>query len=440
MISCYECGMLRLPRFLVRAALPSLLVALLAACGGSSSATSSTTSKDAGVADSGGAKKDTGTATAKEAGTTSGDAGAADAKTSASPDAMASGSPDAKAPAEGGSSRDAGFTPGAPITATPATWTWVPVEGAVCGNGSPTGIGVNLSSTPDARVLLYLEGGGACWNDLTCFTLMTASYFTTGYAESDFTAETSDATYLKLPGGFFDRTSATNPFKDYSYVYVPYCTGDIYGGDNVVQFPSGAANFVGWKDFGLYLDRIVPTFPSAPRVILAGSSAGGFGAGLNWSRTQAAFGSIRVDVIDDSGTPMSAAILAMGLSQSTIATPWALDGAFPAGCTTCDADLSTLLGYYDTAFPTHRAALLSYVQDSVLPTFYGITEAEFEMGLSQDLSSYFQPTDPFKSFTINQSGHVLFFSPQLSTSTGVTVEQFVTQMVTDDAAWTDEGP
>src|SRR5271154_3071426 len=55
------------------------------------------------------------------------------------------------------------------ITAPDDAWTWVPFDNAFCGNGSTVGIGVNLSTT-STRVLLYLEGGGACWNELTCFT------------------------------------------------------------------------------------------------------------------------------------------------------------------------------------------------------------------------------------------------------------------------------
>jgi hypothetical protein len=47
-----------------------------------------------------------------------------------------------------------------------------------------------------------------------------------------------------------------------------------------------------------YLKRIVPTFPDPSRVILSGSSAGGYGALANWWQTQQAFGDVRVDLID----------------------------------------------------------------------------------------------------------------------------------------------
>ncbi|MFS8068976.1 MAG: hypothetical protein ACMG6S_21655, partial [Byssovorax sp.] len=69
---------------------------------------------------------------------------------------------------------------GDPIVAPDEQWTWIPFDNAFCGNGSTTGIGVSLSKK-SSRVVIYLEGGGACWSELTCNTLKTASNFNTGF-------------------------------------------------------------------------------------------------------------------------------------------------------------------------------------------------------------------------------------------------------------------
>ena len=338
------------------------------------------------------------------------------------------------------------FTPGAPITAPDSAWTWVPFDNAFCGDGSTVGIGVNLSTT-STRVLVYMEGGGACWNDLTCFTVKAASYFTTGYKATDFTAESTDASYLAEPGGFFDRTAASNPFKDYSYVYVPYCTGDIHAGNNVFTYPSGTGHHVGFANMTAYLERLVPTFPTADRVILAGSSAGGFGAAFNWWQTQKAFGKVRVDLIDDSGTPMPPDVEALasgfgfaagGVGEAPLRTQWGLAKTFPPGCTGCSTRLDALLPFYATAFPGQRATLLTYISDSTLPTFFGISTAQFTQGLNEEIATAFPASNQdFQYFSVQASGHVLWSHPSLTvtaTST-VTLQQFVTQMVTDDTAW-----
>ena len=352
----------------------------------------------------------------------------ADAAVDATIDAESS----ADASLETDAGTDAGL--GAPIVAPARRWTWVPFANAFCGNGSTTGIGVNLSTT-SSRVLIYVEGGGACWNDLTCYSLMSAAHFNTGYNEATFTTEATSALYLAEPGGFFDRNAVSNPFKDYSYVYIPYCTGDLHAGNNVVTYAHGTAHFVGFANMSAYLARIVPTFPTPDRVVLAGSSAGGYGALLNFWQTQQKFGSTRVDLIDDSGPFMPPDISSLGVGEDAFRTQWNLASTLPSSCTACSTRLDALFGFYAEQFPTHRIALLSYIQDSVLPTYFGITTANFESGLADDISAYFTPNPNLHYFTNPGSGHVLLFNPSLTTN-HVTVKQFVTQMVTDEPGWT----
>ncbi|APR86178.1 Hypothetical protein A7982_11527 [Minicystis rosea] len=326
-----------------------------------------------------------------------------------------------------------GQTPGdGPIVAPDETWTWIPFDNAFCGDGSTTGIGVNLTKK-SSRVLIYLEGGGACWNELTCTTFKTASNFTTGFGESSFKSTASG----QLAGGFFDRGDATNPFKDYSVVYVPYCTGDIHAGDNTVMYAGKPAKHTGFANMTAFLERIVPTFPSADRVILSGVSAGGFGAALNWDQTQKAFGNIRVDLIDDSGTPMPPEIPIA--AEDAWRTQWNLAKTLPAGCTECAQHLDALLGYYGKTYPDHRAALISYTKDTVLTTFFSISQDTFNTGLETEITTYFDPQPNFHSFVYDGAGHVLWYSPTLATK-GVTVKEFITKMVTDDQTWASAHP
>jgi hypothetical protein len=343
------------------------------------------------------------------------------------------GGPADAGPADAGPA-DAGQT-GTPIVAPMNTWTWVPFSNAFCGNGATVGIGVNPAGAANAPVLLYLEGGGACWNDITCYGAKTAAYFTTGYTEADFTSESTNTSYLALSGGFFDRSASANPFKDFNYVYVPYCTGDVHAGNNTVAYASGTANFVGYANMKAYLERLVPTFAGTPHVFLAGSSAGGFGAVANWPQTQAAFGSIPVDVIDDSGTFIPPDIEADGTGEAPIREAWNLGPNLPPDCSQCSTRLDAMFGYIASAHPTVRLSLLTYQQDSVLPQFFSITTAEFEMGLSEEITTWFTPSSNLQYFEDSGSGHVLFFSPTLSQS-GTTVQQFLTAMVSGSSGWT----
>jgi hypothetical protein len=321
---------------------------------------------------------------------------------------------------------------GKPIDAPDEEWTWIPFDNAFCGDGSTTGIGVNLTKK-SSRVLLYLEGGGACWSDLTCNTLKTASNFTTGFSETNFKNTASNS----LSKSFFDRNAADNPFKDYSIVYVPYCTGDIHAGDNTVMYGGKPAKHSGYKNVSAYLERVVPTFPNADRVILSGVSAGGFGAALNWWQTQEAFGKIRVDMLDDSGTPMPPSIPIA--SEAEWRKQWNLAATFPPGCTECATRIDGILGFYAKIYPDHRGALMSYTKDSVLPTFFGITQDKFAMGLEEQATTQFNTSQNLRYFIYTGTGHVLWSNPNLTTQ-GVTMREFVTKMVTDDPTWNSVHP
>jgi hypothetical protein len=313
-------------------------------------------------------------------------------------------------------------------------WTFLPFSDARCADGTTTGIGVNLNSQ-STRVLIYLEGGGACWSDLTCYTLQTAANFTTGYNASTFAAESNDTMYLAEPGGFFDRTDASNPYRNDNYIYIPYCTGDIHAGNNVVAYDAmHTAMHVGYANVTAYLKRIVPTFPSATRVTLAGSSAGGFGALINWDQTQRAFGATPVDMVDDSGTPMPPDIFP---HTNPIFLAWAMNwrlaAALPAGCTNCANRLDALWGYYAATYPADKAALASYQQDSVLPSFYGIDIEQFEAGLAEE-EALIAANANQRYFQVDAQGHVLFFTPQVAAGS-TTLQTWLTEMTTNEDSW-----
>ena len=334
-----------------------------------------------------------------------------------------------------------GFDPG--ITAPAESWTWIPFPDSHCGDGSTVGIGINLTSASD-RVLIYLQEGGACWDYSTCYLFQTATNFT-GYSELDFEADVADTTYLALPHGFFDRTEPTNPFKDYSWVFVPYCTGDTHAGNNVTQLTflgsKKTAWFVGYANMGAYLYRLSATFPAPGRIVLAGSSAGGFGAVVNWWQTAEAFPGVRVDMVDDSGAIMPNDVLSSSAmsEQQTQRTVWNLAASTPPGCSSCATAFDAIYDFDATAFPGSRGALLSYQQDSVLPAFYNISTSSFTTGLTETETQLFDPTANLRYFDAGGSGHVLWFSPSLTTNT-VSVLQFVTMMVDDDPGWNSVTP
>jgi hypothetical protein len=320
-----------------------------------------------------------------------------------------------------------------PIVAPARTWTWVPFSTAYCANGSTTGIGVNPGDA-GGRLLVFMNGGGACWDENTCYEIQSASYITSGYGASQFA---SDATTL-LSSSLFDRTDAANPFRNDSFVFIPYCTGDVHAGSNPnAVWGTHPTKHVGFENMTAYLKRIVPTFSGASRVILSGSSAGGFGALANWWQTQQAFGTLRVDLLDDAGPTLPAPYLSATLDQAW-RNAWNLAAATPPGCTQCATALDAIVPFYGSAMAGHRAALLSYTQDNVIGLFYQLSGPQVEAGLGA-LVTEMAPYDIWHHFFVAGSTHTILGAPD-TVSNGVSLRTFITQMVTDDPGWVSVDP
>ncbi|HXX69134.1 MAG TPA: pectin acetylesterase-family hydrolase [Polyangiaceae bacterium] len=308
-----------------------------------------------------------------------------------------------------------------PITgAQPDTWTWVPFDDAFCRDGTTTGIALNVH--PGAtQLMIYLEGGGACFNEVTC--LDNPSHFD----EQSFLALTSDAGVGGTDPGIFGRTDPANPVKDWSYVYVPYCTGDVHAGDNPNGTVAGVLSadggpetqvFVGYRNLGYYLARVVPTFPGVTQVLLTGISAGGFGAAANYLRVAKAFGSVPVYLLDDSGPPMDAPYIAPCESSAWVST-WSLDQTILADCgSDCSNDGHYLIDYVKhavTAYPAVPFGLLESTDDGTITEFFGFgamdcteyvqeTADDFSAGL-QDIRTQLAANTNFGAYIFSGTRH-----------------------------------
>ncbi len=272
--------------------------------------------------------------------------------------------------------------------APPMGWTWHNVDGAICRDGSPTGLYIHKGTSD--KLLIYLEGGGACSNSNFCgFNPASVNSVLAGTGETVLGSAAgtgpgrqqpgvyTDPGHMGTPSGIFDFSQATNPFKDWSQIYIPYCTGDVFFGthkDAMVPGSTTPQQFVGYYDMQKFVGRIVPTFKDkVSSVVLAGSSAGGFGAALNFSMVQDAFGSVRVTVVDDSGPPFDDKYMPVCM-QKKWRDNWGFDGAFPPDCQECkQADGAGMVHLADFLLKKHPNAsisIISSVQDEVIRLFY----------------------------------------------------------------------
>jgi hypothetical protein len=306
-----------------------------------------------------------------------------------------------------GSGGDEPFVPeGEPLSAPDMTWTWVDFPDTRCRDGSTAGINLNLNSASD-KVMIFLQGGGACFDFITCL------------------ANPANAAAMRgaQNGGVFDRNNMQNPVRDWNFVFVPYCTGDVHLGTNengMVQGVAGAQKFVGRLNMEKYLHRIVPTFPNASQVLLTGVSAGGFGAAASAELVQWAFGDVPVNAIDDSGPPMSSEFLPACL-QGRWRTLWGFDESFLKQCgDDCPNPDDFSIDYslhVARKFPNALGGLIETTSDSVISLFYGygandcmppsspVPPETFRAGLLDYRERISAVTDKLGTYFITGSGH-----------------------------------
>jgi len=312
-----------------------------------------------------------------------------------------------------------------PLTA-PAneTWTWVDVPGNVCANGSPTGVGVNFTSQ-STDVLVFLEGGGACWDGATCYGGQSVSTYLTGYGSTEFATDPQRV----LTAVSRDPSS---PFRAMNMIYVPYCTGDVHAGNNVVTYSylgiDHPTSHVGGKNLATVLARVAATFPGAKHVWIAGDSAGGFGSALSVPLARKAFPSAKLGILDDSGQPIAPTTN----RWATWRDAWKL--ATPPGCNGCDTDPSAYVHYYQSTFPDVTFAILSFNPDPVISTFMGITPTTFSTELGGMLAAIDQGGGRTRYYVSLGASHVVLTTPTPA------LTSWLQQMVDDAPDWQSQKP
>ena len=260
-------------------------------------------------------------------------------------------------------------------------WTFVGVEGARCRDGSATGFGIRLQEGAE-NLMIYLEGGGACFNAETCASNPSS------FNEADF-----DALAAQRGNAGIFSTGSGNPVGDWNMVYVPYCTGDIHGGsveDATVEGVEGTHQFVGHRNVERYLALLAPYLGDPDKVLLTGASAGGFGALVNFAEVADRFDGSEHYLLDDSGPIFFADDVLSPQLAATFNRTWSLAAAFPADAAPLFGPdgLEDAYAYYADRYPDAAFGLSSHLQDATIRYFFGfgqpdgtITGEEFETGL-----------------------------------------------------------
>jgi len=242
-----------------------------------------------------------------------------------------------------------------PASAGDGSWQWVDVEGTECMNGKQTGVYIRYSQNGNKNLGVYLYGGGACFNDLTCTT-----------------ASTKDPHPGDMGSKGIFAAQTENPLNDYNWITVPYCTGDVHVGQNEERIALAERRFSGANNIKLMMERAVQTFEDVDTIFVTGESAGGFGSLAAYPIIRENFPNARGVLMDDSGQVLADDYLAPCLVEEWRQT-WNLNANLPADCpcNNNEGRMDTAWAYFKQKYPSDSFSLISSINDAVISTFFG---------------------------------------------------------------------
>lgn len=308
----------------------------------------------------------------------------------------------------------------------------IDVEGSQCADGTKSFFQVTLR--PKAKhLLIYLSGGGACWDKTTCEK---------GYASR--LTRVEEYQNWNSGKGIFNATAKNNPFaSDYNVVTVPYCTGDVHAGDREANYGTARAPYVirhrGFQNVAKTLAKVKAMMPNPEKVVMLGCSAGGIGAYYHLANLAKTFPENHKYVISDAGTPFKPPYL-YETNYKNIMDHWGVSATLPAPLEGKPVkDFGAVVHSNTVRYPDLQFGFISAYRDIVM-TFFSMSvgspsaqtavkkiivdvadndigrDAEFQKVFYTDSSRHCHTGEPLENMT------------SLDTDLG----EWLTAMVTDD--------
>ena len=238
------------------------------------------------------------------------------------------------------------------------------------------------------KTVVYFEGGGACWDNLTCsFPIGGPQPPAPNTPFPQFFVPTIPPGFTPAAiGGLFRTDRADNPVRDWNIVYIPYCTGDIHTGSTAKTYANGnplvpvssyTIQHRGFDNFMVVLDWMKRQ--RAPeQILVTGVSAGGYGATANFPWIEETFKDARVSLLADASQGVTTEAFDNGNpgrnSWNPQLAPWVF-GESPVM-----VPGNQLMRSVAQAYPRSKVAQFTTNLDIVQIQFYGVQKQYYPPG------------------------------------------------------------
>jgi hypothetical protein len=314
-------------------------------------------------------------------------------------------------------------------------WTKIEPGGdTICSQGTPFAYFVHPGTVN--RLVVYFQGGGACWNDTTCSA--PGTYF-------DNTVEDSDNPE-QWGKGIADLDNPDNPFKDWFLVFIPYCTGDIHWGNSTQTYTAGGEDTVihhkGFVNVSAVLDWIRINFEQPEKIFVSGCSAGSYGSVMGAAHIQALYPDVPLYQLGDAGAGVTTDDFFQNSYQN-----WNAADSRPEWIPPPDGswdEVSSLADYYIALadyYPNARWSQYNAAHDTIQAFFYaamGGNTSEWSQLMLANIQKIQANAPNFHSYTAPGEIHCItsdntFYSREVE---GILFSDWVDAMVNDEP-WDD---
>lgn len=305
--------------------------------------------------------------------------------------------------------------------------TLVPGGETVCSNETEFQFYVRPAESD--KLLIYLNGGGACWFGQICDLTLSPTY--SPFADGDGNDPSART-------GIFDFDNPENPVADYNMVFIPYCTGDVHLGANEAVYTVPVSEeseetrdltiqHKGLVNGQVVLDWVFANFEAPEHIFVTGSSAGAIPSPLYASLVAEHYPDVRITQLGD-GAGGYRAPEAVGIINSAWGTVDALPD-FPE----YEGETVETLVFEDhyivagTRYPNMVLAQYNTAEDDVQHDFLGllgITDISLQDLMEANFADISASVDNFYTFTAGGELHTILRAPEMYTY-GVSGVRFV---------------
>lgn len=308
----------------------------------------------------------------------------------------------------------------------PAGWEEIAPGGdTLCGRGEPFSFLVHRGD-PN-KIALQFGGGGACWNTMTC--------------DND-TVFHSDVNYsfqqIADHQGAFDLDNDKNPYKGWTQIFIPYCTGDLHlGNADKTYTRMDDSTFVihhrGAVNARAVLDWMKANIQSPQQMTVAGCSAGSYGSVVWTPHLAELYKTTQLVQLGDSGAGVSDQLFFPEWNMAGAIAPW-IPGFDPK---TVQWDKLTIVDVYkNTAgyYPQIQFSEFNHSNDRIQSLFYvALGGNYFDWSSEMFKIMKNQSSIPnFHYYVAQGGGHCLMHKSDLynTESDGVQLQDWMSQFLT----------